>query len=107
MRARIEWLAAHVEPYFSYRYLLGLVFGAMFVHWLVTTILWMRDLGRPVPGATQRERALQRIGRAWILLLLLRALSWGTLRRHAGLALQLALLAAAAIGLNVLIFGAS
>lgn len=107
MRALIEWLAVNVEPYLSFRYLLGLVFGAMFVHWLVMTVLWVRDVGRPIPGATERERALHRIGRAWILLLLLRALSGRTLRRHAGLALQLALLLAAAIGLNFLIFGAS
>ncbi len=104
MRALIEWLAAHVEPYVSFRYLLGMVFGAMLVHWIVARLLWLRDLARPGGETSERDRALIRIAKSYAGVLLLRTFSLRTLRASGGLVAQIVVLLAAAIWLNVLVF---
>jgi hypothetical protein len=107
MTRLLDWLATHVEPYVSFRFLLGLVFTGMFVQWAVSNVLWLRDLARPDPAASERDRQLARMARSFALILILRALSWRPLRAHLGLLAQLAVLAAAALWLSIAVFSVS
>lgn len=100
MHGLLDFLARFVEPYVSYRFLLGLVFTTIFVSDLLATWLTLRDLGRPQPGATPREEALRRVARTGALLLLVRLVSIDTARRHLGLIVQITALLAAAVALN-------
>jgi hypothetical protein len=106
MRGLLDWLARFVEPYVSYRFLLGLVLSAIFFSDLLGTILWLRDLGRAGPEATPREQRLRRIAQKGSLLILARSLSWETFRRHRSLIVQITLLLVVAVALNVWIFRA-
>lgn len=104
MRALFDFLARYVEPYVSYRFLLGLVFGAIFLNGMLGAILAVRDLGRAHPDATPREQALRRVARTSTLLLLFRLFSWNTARRHLAIIVQLTLLLAIAVALNIYVF---
>jgi len=106
MRALLDWLAQFVEPYVSYRFLLGLVLSAIFFGDLLATILWLCDLGRAAPGASAREQRLRRIAQKGTLLILAHAISLDTFRRQRGLIVQITLLLLVAIALNVWIFRA-
>ncbi len=104
MRDLLEFLARWVEPYVSFRWLLALVLGGMFVSDLLGTWLWLRDIGRPQPGDSPRDRQLRRIARAAIGSMLLRLFSWNSLVRQRGIVTSIALLALLALALNVLVF---
>jgi hypothetical protein len=106
MRGLLDWMARFVEPYVSYRFLLGLILTAIFFGDLLATILWLRDLGRAAPGATPREQRLRRIAKSGTLLILAHEISWDTFRRHRTLIVQITFLVFAAIALNVVIFRA-
>jgi hypothetical protein len=94
----------NVEPYVSFRWLVAGVFGAMGVQALLALWLQIRDLARGGNARSPREEQLVRMLKRHAALLALRALSFETGRRHAALLLQIALLFAAAVGLNVWIF---
>ena len=104
MRALLDWLDAHVEPYVSFRFIVGLILTAIFVNWAVGTVFWLRELARPSPASSGRERQMLRIGRLYTGLLLLRLVSWRTLRDHGGLLLQLVALLGLAIALSTGVF---
>ena len=104
MRELIDWLADHVEPYVSFRYMLGIVFSAMFFQWLVSNALWLRDAARSRATASPREQLLTRIGRKYAGVILLRAFSSRNVREHAALIAQIVVLTAASIALVVYVF---
>ena len=104
MRGLLEFLSRWVEPYVSYRWLLAVIFGAMFVSDLLGTWFWLRELGRAEPCATPREAQLRRIARAAIGSMLLRLFSWDSLLRQRGVFTSIVLLTALAIALNAYVF---
>ncbi len=56
MRPFLEWLAAHVEPYVSFRWVIGVVLGAMGMQSLLALLLFVRDVRRPAPELGAREQ---------------------------------------------------
>jgi hypothetical protein len=104
VRELVDWLADHVEPYVSFRFLLGLVFTALFFQWIVGNVLWLRDVSRASPAATERDRRLGKIARDWALVLLLRSLSWRNVRANLGILLQIAALTVLAVVLGLGVF---
>jgi len=104
MRGLVDWLAAHVEPYVSFRFLLTLIFTGMFVQWVAASWLWIRDVTRSRAGATERDLRLARIAKSYALILLLRSLSWRNLRVNFGLIVQIMVLLAATAALGVAIY---
>jgi aminoglycoside/choline kinase family phosphotransferase len=104
MRALLDWLAQFVEPYVSYRFLLGLALAAIFFSDLLATLLWLRDLGRAAPDASAREQRLRRIAQKGTLLILAHAISRDTFRRHRALIVQITLLLLVAVAVNILVF---
>jgi len=104
MIALLDWLAANVEPYLSFRWLVAILFLAMAVQSLLALVLNLRDLQRGVGDLAPREQQMTRLLKLHAALLLLRTASLETLRRHSFLLLQIALLLCAAVALNVWIF---
>src|SRR5262252_8838554 len=99
MRDLLDFLARWVEPYVSFRWLLALVLGGMFVSDLIGTWLWLREIGRPQPGDSPRELQLRRIARAAIGSMLLRLFSWNSIVRQRGIVTSIVLLTVLAIAL--------
>jgi len=97
-------LATDVEPYSWFRWLLGIVLGALALQSLLATFFSLRELAGPVRERSPREEHVARLVKQFGKLLVLRALSFETLRRHRGLVAQIVLLAVAAVALNVWIF---
>lgn len=104
MGALLDWLSTHVEPYLSFRWLLGGVLGALALQSLLSTLLMLRDLARPGAPLPPREQQLARLLKRHGALLLLRALSWRTVRRYRGLVAQIVVLAIAAVVLHAWVF---
>jgi hypothetical protein len=100
----VDQLAADVEPYSWFRWLLAIVLSAMAFHSLLVTFFFLRDLAGEVRERSPREEQLARILKLWGKLLLLRAFSLRMARANLGLIAQIAALGAAAIALNVWIF---
>lgn len=100
----VDRFTTDVEPYVSFRWLLGVVLGAMALQSLLATFFFLRELAGPVRERTAREEHVARLLKQFGKLLLLRALSLETVRRHKGLVAQIVLLAVAAVALNVWIF---
>ena len=71
MRGFFDWMTGHVEPYVSFRFLLALVFVAMFVHWCIVGVLTVRDFIQQTPARSERERQAGRIARNAAALILL------------------------------------
>ena len=101
-----DWMTAHVEPYVSFRFLLAMVFGGMFVHWCIVGWLTASDLLRSAPAMSPREVQAGRIARNYALLIVLRAFSFDFLRRNAWLLAQVLVLLAAAAVLTFQVFEA-
>lgn len=97
-------LAVDVEPYVSFRWLMGVVLGALALQSLLATFFFLRELAGPVRERSVREEHVTRLLKQYGKLMVLRALSFETVRRNAGLVAQIVLLAAAAVVLNVWIF---
>jgi hypothetical protein len=106
MRGLLDFLSRWVEPYVSYRWLLAVIFGAMFVSDLLGTWFWLREIGRPQAVDSPREQQLRRIARAAIGSMLLRLFSWDSLLRQRGVFTSIVLLTALAIALNAYVFAA-
>src|SRR5262249_37325793 len=104
MRRLLDFLAQYVEPYVSYRWLLAVIFGAMFVSDLLGTWFWLRELGRPGAGDTPREAQLRRIARAATWSMLLRLFSWNSLLRQRGIFASVVLWTVVALALNAFVF---
>ncbi len=100
----LDWLAANVEPYVSFRWLVAGLFLALAVQALLALLLNLRDLQRGAGAMAPRERQMVHLLKLHAALLLLRTASLETMRRHSFLLLQIALLLAAAVALNVWIF---
>ena len=103
-RGLLDWLAAHVEPYLSFRFLLALLLGGLVLQSVIVTFLVLRDAVQQDPGATERERQIARITRLFAGCLLLRLFSRESLRRHGWVVAQIVLLATAAIALHSWVF---
>ena len=93
MHELLDWLDDHVEPYVSFRWLLGLVFAALFVNWAFGLWFWIREVSAPVEAASPREAKVRRITKLYAWLLLLRTISWRNVRDHLGILAQIAVLA--------------
>lgn|SRR5215468_1521115 len=104
MRDLLDFLARYVEPYVSFRWLLALVLGGMFVSDLLDTWFWLRELGRAQPDDSPRERQLRRIARAATGSMLLRLFSWNSLVRQRGVFTSVVLWTAVALALNAYVF---
>lgn len=104
MTALLDWLAANIEPYVSFRWLVAALFAAMGVQALLAFGLQLRDWSRGAGTRPPREQQIVRLLKQHAALLALRTLSFETVRRHGALLLQIAGLLAAAIALNVWIF---
>jgi hypothetical protein len=104
MRPLLDWLATHVEPYVSFRFLIALVFTGLFVNGLVATALLLRDAMQSRPASSPRDQQLVRIAKSYGLLLLLRLVSWRTVKRHRALVAQIALLFLLSIALSIGVF---
>lgn len=104
MGALLDWLSTHVEPYVSFRWLLGGVLSALALQSLLATFFTLRDLARPGAPLPPREQQLARLLKSHGVLLLLRALSWRTVRRYRGLVVQIVLLTIAAVVLHAWVF---
>jgi hypothetical protein len=100
----VERFTTDVEPYVSFRWLLGVVLGAMALQSLLATFFFLRELAGPVHERSARDEQLARLLKLYGKLLLLRALSLETVRRHLGLVAQIVVLLVAAVALNVWIF---
>jgi uncharacterized protein involved in cysteine biosynthesis len=103
MRALLEWLSQHVEPYLSFRFVLWMVFTAMTVQALLATVFWLRDLSKVPVAATPREQQIRRLLTLWMKIAILRTLSWRKLREHFALKVQILALLLLAIALNYVI----
>lgn len=104
MRGFFDWMTGNVEPYVSFRFLLALVFGGMFVHWCIVGLLTLRDFVEQPPARSEREQQAGRIARNFALLILLRSFSLDMMRRNAWLLLQVAVLLAASVVLSIRVF---
>ena len=100
----VDRLAADVEPYSWFRWLLAIVLGAMAFHSLLVTFFFLRELAGEVHERSPREEQMARILKLWGKLLVLRAFSLRTARANLGLIAQIVVLGAAAVVLNVWIF---
>ena len=104
MRELLDWLDDHIEPYVSFRFLLGLVFAAIFVNWAIGAWLALRELNVAAPSVSPREQQLRRIMKLYAWVLLLRSASWRNLREHLGMMAQIAVLLLLAILMSTGVF---
>jgi|SoiMethySBSTD1v2_1073268.scaffolds.fasta_scaffold593626_2 hypothetical protein len=104
MRALLDWLDNHIEPYVSFRFVIGLVFTAIFLNWAIGLGLWLHEANRATTGGSPREQQLMRIAKNYAFVLLLRSVSWRNLRAHVGLMVEIVLLLLLAAGLATGVF---
>lgn len=104
MTGFFDWMAANVEPYVSFQWLVAGLFCAMGVQALLAVALNLRDLARGAGSLSPREQQMARLLKRYGALLLLKTLSFETLRRQRWLIAQIIALAMLAGWLNGWVF---